>query len=544
MFSILVLMATNLFALTPLDSQLYGDFSKSYIEEKSDPLTYIVRPIPGDLKSHQSHLILLRAHYSEAERLKNRCSDEVTPVSFRTIWDEESAIRSYISLLQYIGLDITTRAIAKYAKELSIDETQYEQLATNLVGNYCSGNLSVISLKELKNNLMVKYQYPNSYVLPSVKNNPTYKKIGDDHISNKLHREREFALTTELFKAFCSYGGNIDDLRLLPPLIRSPLVASLLRDHISGKSLSVHEQSGKVISKYSDSTIQVACDGYLCRKRTYDEFVKEVPLSIGSKDHTFDFERLYCKRFKRADFTRSGVSQKVNEWVKKIDLDREHLLVGQFLSLLWGIPDFFVPYEKFNYSLNTLRGSIDRYYTDWANKEIESLRSTLDFEEPLVFETVPRERYFDRRFSNFKVVIDLNMGEFDSMVYELGKLNFKFNLKFEKKFLTWYRKETLSFDPRNESYKNYLSNTLTQRIKEILHKKGELFIVVPWKGDVSALIAREITEQLTLYQGDFFTEKGEEWVTIPLEFNVAPFALKYLYDEFKTELYNPLGNEG
>jgi hypothetical protein len=65
-------------------------------------------------------------------------------------------MKTVIATLQYIALDLTSRAIPQYAKYFEFNREEYVNMVDGLVGNYCSSNISVISKKELRNNLIKK----------------------------------------------------------------------------------------------------------------------------------------------------------------------------------------------------------------------------------------------------------------------------------------------------------------------------------------------------------------------------------------------------
>ena len=62
----------------------------------------------------------------------------------------------------------------------------------------------------------------------------------------------------------------------------------------------------------------------------------------------------------------------------------------------------------------------------------------------------------------------------------------------------------------------------------------EKLIIPPWKGDLEAIIANELGEQLALKTNKAMRLDTEEkgFLVIPVEINYSPFALKYINYQF------------
>ena len=66
--------------------------------------------------------------------------------------------------------DLSVRAIAAFAKKMEFSPHEFNNLVENIVGNYCSQNLSIISLSQLKENLLKRFQLSSNFKLPSIEN--------------------------------------------------------------------------------------------------------------------------------------------------------------------------------------------------------------------------------------------------------------------------------------------------------------------------------------------------------------------------------------
>src|SRR5690606_29901854 len=94
-------------------------------------------------------------------------------VNFRypSLEQYEQATRTMVATLQYTGLDLVTRAIPIYAKNLGWSKSEFETYSHGMVGNWCSQNLTLVSHKELKRNLISNWDNPSDFKLPSIIDN-------------------------------------------------------------------------------------------------------------------------------------------------------------------------------------------------------------------------------------------------------------------------------------------------------------------------------------------------------------------------------------
>jgi hypothetical protein len=165
-----IMVSFNLYALQPVESLVLGDFSADYNENKTDPLEYVFgRDFSNSGQSidqFKKDLALYRGFYEEGKNLNNTCKEKRT-IRYSNEWDKIQVKRMIMADMQYIGLDLAVRAIPLYAKYFEFNETEFNNLVENIVGNYCSTNISVISKKEIKNNLLLKFVKssvkPNKY---------------------------------------------------------------------------------------------------------------------------------------------------------------------------------------------------------------------------------------------------------------------------------------------------------------------------------------------------------------------------------------------
>lgn len=522
--------------LVPIESLILGDISSQYQENQSDPLAYIFKPDVGfenenTLYRHQLGNYL--GFVQEGKNLDNLCKTR-PEIQYRTAWNKEQVKRSTLATLQYVGLDVTVRAIGKYAKFLEFSPEQYDNMVDQLVGNYCSPNITVISLRELRRNLKMKF-VAGEYELPSIRDNPLFpQKLG---AFNKIDEavEQEFLHTVKLFRTFCSWGGDTGDLRLLVPFVRHPVVMAFVARQMGGKRLVWKDEDKTIRLVDDDKTPKILCENMICRKKNKEYFLRNMPYSLGTERLEQDISRLYCTDFRDADYSKNPQPQ-VKKWIDKKSFDDDNLMIGQFIALLTGIPDFMVRAKTFNEAQDFLRMSMEKSFDEWAQNKTANFSKDLYYEEGLTVEKVDRSLFFKPHKPDFKVMLDVNLGEMDRANQQIGKIAVSFNLIFPKNLLASAREQWAMVDPRKDKeQKDAIVNYLKKHIAEAVEAERKKFIIPPWKGDLENIILREILEQMVIYQGSFFKERDLSMVSVPVIFNYAPFALRYIGNEYMVE---------
>jgi len=517
-------------ALAPIESLVLGNFSESYSENETDPLNYVFsrdKTLGKKDESFKRELALYRGFYEEGKNLNNYCK-ETRPVRYSSEWEKVQVMRSLLSEIQYIGLDLTARAIPQYAKALEFTREEYSNLVDNLVGNYCSANLSVISKKELKNNLLIKFDKENSFRLPSVKGNPLFPDNLDSYLPPKAAIEQEFKYTVKLFQSMCSWGGNPTNPGLMVPVLKNPALMSFFFRQMDNRTIEWKELDNSVFTKEDKKTVQVWCDNLICRKTIPETFYNKVYFSVGGTNLTEDLRRLYCEDWRLVDYRPNQNDERLAKMMKSITFDEENFINSQFIALITGVPDFLLRGEKFNQGLDTLRSSIDFTWNKWAKAQTELQGRELYFEEPLTLELVERNQYFSIFTPHFKVAFDVNLGEFDRIAQRLGKVRVVFNVNVQKSFLRYYRETLRDLDPMDKAERERLLKRFKAQISSDIQSARTKFLIPPWKGDLEQLIASELTEQMLSVADRNFKMEGSGFLPIPIELNYGLFALKYI----------------
>jgi hypothetical protein len=534
-FTSLLLLSFKASALVPLESLVLGDLSEKYKTEATTPLKYIFQA-RGKFKVEQKRsLAFYRGFIEEGENLSNFCKVD-HKVNYSSIWEKNEVKRSIIATMQYIGLDLLARAIPAYAKYFEFSDAEFKNLTENLVGNYCSKNLSIISIKELKRNILFNFEKGPGLSLPTIEDNSLFPKKLREYNTIDSMKENEFVQAVKLFQSFCSWGNDVDDLRLLVPIFKNPVIMSFLTRQLTNKRFNWDPVNNEIGFKNNKGTVQVLCKGLICRKVSWEVFKNEIPRSLGSRGIEADLKRLYCEDFKNSSYVEKGQEPKILKMIKESSAYEKTLMTGQFIALLTGIPDLLVRATKFSEAKEFLKYSFKDSWDNWAQDFIKEVGPDLYFEEPLTLELVTRELYYHEFKPYFSVEFDVNQGEFDRTAEKIGKLDVSFDIKLGKNYLSWARDEwrSLSQYVEQKNRKRVLFNFI-KVIEDQIEKGRKKFLIPPWEGKLENLVAKELLNQLALYDGNFFKYSGNESITIPIRFNYAPFALKYVYFKFLLE---------
>ena len=536
-FWIIFLVFPPAYSLVPLESLVVGDLTEEYKKEATDPLNYIFS-FKGKYKVEQKRsLANFRGFIEEGENLQNLCKINYE-IKYPHQNDKEEVERSFVSTLQYIGLDILVRALPSYAKFFEFSSKDYENFTNGLVDNYCSKNISIISIRELKKNMLFNFDLEESFHLPDIKDNPLFPKKLEEINTIDSIMENEFIQSVKLFRAFCSWGNDIKNYRLLVPILKNPIIMAFIIRQLTNQKFNWDTVNNLLSWKLDLNTDQVMCHGLICRKTNWEKFKQEFPRPLGSRAIKEDLSQIYCSEFSKLNFKRENQEPKISEIIQKEKDIGINLMTGQFLALLTGVPDFFVRAKKFSDGKKFLKYNFEEDWNNWANEQNKSFGKNLYFEEPLMFEVASREYYFNNFIPKFQVVIDMKMGEFDKITEMIGNLKVSFNLKLYKSFLAFMRNEWLGINNmRIQEKRDKILNNFSLTISNQVQKARAKFKVPPWSGSLERLIAREILSQLSEYQGNFFTDAKAELIDVPVELNYSPMVLKYIY--FKKFVSSP-----
>lgn len=528
----------KVYGLIPLESVLLGDLSNQFKTEDIDPLSYIFKmDIEGGTKIQYKRLMAnYRGFSQEGENLARFCQVKYN-TDYNLTFERDEVKRSMLANLQYLGLDLISHALPAYAKALNFKEEDFNHLATGLVKNFCSENISIISKKELIKNLNFIFTSNNDFDLPVVKNNPFFPQAIYSSEDNNDYLKKEFLATIDMFKGFCGWGAEVNDVRLMVPYVKNPAIMSFVIRQMTNKKIVWESISNGLSLEEDENTIQVLCEGLICRKTDKVNFNRSIPRMLGTSNIEEDLKRLYCDDFRHSDYKRKDLPKTQLSLMNEMTLQKEAQLSGQFLALATGIPELTFRVGNTSELKDFLRKNLDEMWLKWSDLEIDKKDNNFYLEEPITVELVDRNLYFNYLKPKFKVVFDVNLGEFDRGTQMVGKLGVKFDVKVMKSFLAYVREFWDSDEVLNDEKRNHLINVFRKKIINKVEKSRSKFQLPPWDGPLENLIVKELIDQLKLYKGSYFNQSKHELVTIPIELNYGTFALKYIYYQRSVKKY-------
>ena len=420
--------------LVPVESLVLGDFSSLYERQKNDPLEYIFRrekllSSEADYKDLKKQLGYFRGFYLEGQKLKNYCKVE-RKIRYSNYKERIETKRSLLATLQYIGIDLTLRAISDYSKELELKKSDFNNLVQNLTNNFCSKNMTIISLRQLKKNFKLQFNSSGEKLqIPNIEKNPFFPQSLLQINGERERLEQEFMYSIKLFRSFCSWGNDAQNLRLLVPLVKHPSIMAFVIRQLTNRGLIWDPTLNKNQPKTNLKTVQVWCEEFICRRVDTKKFNSLRWKSIGSKSFRKDLEMLYCDDFLEAGYTYKNQEPRLKKIIEKKDLVEDHLMVSQMIALITGIPDFLVGAKKLEDGLDFTKASMERSWKRWAKEQNSQFNEEILFEESFIIEPVRKDLYFNNLNPGFGVKLDVNLGELDRVVSMLGKLKTTITIK-------------------------------------------------------------------------------------------------------------------
>lgn len=532
-YLVLILSPLLAHALVPLEGIIMGGVKKDL---QFDPLTQVMEKTKATTSAESTQqLALYLAQYQEGIDLQNSCQ-YISQAKYDTSWKEDQAKRAMVATLQYVGLDLAVKSIGAYAKKLEISAESYEKLVNHITGNFCSQNITVYSIKLLKDNLHQQYKNPDPLSIPSVINSPFISEEMRSLSESRTTREREFFYLLKNFRSLCSWGGEVKNYRMLPPYLNNPFVMDKIIKLMSGKKISWNDKDKKAYVQPEETPLRVACQDLICRRRkTEAEFKALFPLMIGTFSLESDLKHLYCHHFRYVDYQSQNQVSPVKEWIKESELEDPIYEIAQYNALQSTVPDFMFSVSTFKELPLVLKASIDQKWKSWATTSLNSFSSDLLFEESLQFFIRKQTDMRTIRKDSFKMGMDITLGELDRILDVSDKLKIRFDFKLSKSYLRFLKQKQV--DLRKEidlEGMKQLEEQVSAYLKVQVDKQGNKLIHPIWNSDVSKLFAYELMSQVTIYQGPMFESLKDEILTIPVDFYLGTFALSYL--RFKADV--------
>ncbi len=532
-YLLLILLPTLAHALVPLEGIVLGGVKKDL---QFDPLTLIMQP-PKALDNSEAtqQLALYLAQYQEGRNLEETCQF-ITPSKYERSWKEDQARRSVVATLQYIGLDTTIRAIGAYARKLEMEQEQYTKLVDHLVGNNCSQNLTVYSVKLLKNNFQSLYVEPDMGSIPSV--------LGSSYISEemktlseaKTSREKEFFYLLKSFRSFCSWGGEVKNYRMLPPFLKNPFVMDKIIKAMTGQKIIWDPIIKKAFVQEGFKPVRVACQDLVCRlSQNNAEFNSRFPSMVGTTSLESDLKHMYCHHFRYVDYQMQNQISPVKEWIKETDLEDPIYEVAVYNSIISKVPDFMFSGSTYKELPLVLKATIDQRWRTWAQTSLNSFSNDLLFEESLEFKIRRQTKSSLIRRDGFKLAMDVTLGEMDRILDVTDKISFRFDLRLSKSYLRYLKQKQIDYRKEIdlEGMKKF-EEEVSEYLKIQVNQKEKKLLSALWSPELSQILAYELMSQVSLYNGPMFDDLKDEMLTVPVDFYLGTFALNYI--RFKADI--------
>lgn len=522
---LLLFLITPAWALVPVEGILRGQAELSF---QQDPLRYIF-PIQNEQKGEEARKLKLYHHRFQQGELLNASCSYYGPIDYGDSWRGDQARRGVVSTLQYLGLDTAIKAIGAYARELSVDEHSFSTLTENLVNNYCSKNITVFSLKTLKASLKHYYENPLTSIIPQIETSPYATEAFKSSAGGPKARNNEFEYAIELFRDFCSWGGETHDYRMLAPYLNNRFIMSFVFENLSGVKQSWDETTSKVTLSPDPETLKVNCEQLICRKVDSDQFSKKFPLSVGSSGLKSDLEKLYCQHFRFQEYRNTTIPE-VKEWMKEQSLESVVFRQNLMISFMSGVPDPFFALPDYKELPFLAKSSIDERWSKWSKEVLASYSKDLLFEESMKITMIPKSDYISLVTQGYTLDILITLGEMDRMLGDMDKLKLKFDIKLSRNYILWLRKQW-SEHLKNADFEGQkkILKQLEANLKSLFEAKEPYYLQKVWNDQVFRIVADELLVQISKAPVSWFEHSlQDKMVNIPVTFHYGIFALGYL----------------
>jgi hypothetical protein len=538
---LLILFSFQAKAMMPLGKLIYGNVEK---DKLYDPLENIFEKKHLSVNQNNVNYSQLKLYdylgmFMEGEALKNTCEKQIDNIRYISPWQKDQAVRSSVATFQYITLDVLTRAIAKYAQKLKWRGRDYEALVNNLVNNYCSKNITVYSVKRIRENLIDKFENKNFYKLPQWRKNDYFNYSLARRVRSDSARKKEMAVAVKLFRNICSWNGSVDDFRLMNNYLQNPYLMSYIFRNIQHKEIFYDFDENKIKKKDSVDTVQVLCENFICRKTSNEQFIKRFPRMVGSSSLGSDLERLYCYDFLKREDELKDQNPQIKQWLQQRTPKDAHFEESLLISLITGAPDLSFSVDSYKDFQATLRSSIKERWDRWAKTNLEYFDNELLYEESLLVEVIKQDRIIQYNKGNFSINLQATLGEVDRGLDFFDKLKMTYFIKLPRDYVQWaWKQQRLSSNVEKMYERDQLRHHVEEYIKWQLANKDKRYVLTPWdntkslSGGIERLLAPEFLRQL-----DYMSVKKlrnlPENIYIPVHVHYGLFALKYMRYKFR-----------
>ena len=537
---IVFLFIVSTYGVESINALLFDETARILNPSRVDPFNYMFDTKSLKEGRHETlsaenveTLGLMRGFFQEGNNLVEFCQKN-NSIDYTSLWNENTVKRTLLANIQYHGLKTVMAAIGEYAAKLEYSKDDFLTLKNNLIENHCSKNISFISRKNLHVWFESFFQ-ENLKASSQIVSDQLFGVSQDENCKDCLELEMNYNIL--LFRSFCSWGGSAKQLRFLSPIIKNPMFYAYFLREMFGEKLNLELTNNVIFKTKLAKEKIILCEDLMCRKVYMDEFYRKIPRSLGGAEVYDDFQRIYCSDFMNATLNLENDDEIFKSWSKELRADDYYFQLSQLSVLINKVPDVILRHLPLYSPEDFFLKSLDQSWYNWSKHQLKNSMDNVYYEEPLRLEVVNRELFFDVTVADFRVMIDINLGEIDRSSQILSKIPIEFNVTVPKSLLNWFRKKRKEFDPSKKQ--NYTLTSLGTRFEKYIVKDIEnvrnKFIIPPWETGLERLIATEILEQIAKYEGKYFEQSGNELIKIPIQLNYAPFALKYIRHKYLTQ---------
>ncbi|MAZ49687.1 MAG: hypothetical protein CME65_14090 [Halobacteriovoraceae bacterium] len=519
-------------AMTPLEGIIYGDVSGNTEDSKFQGLLSYRYEETDQGGKELAKLLTYRAINQQGLNLGQFCED-FPQITYTNEWQKQSASRSTIGTLQFLGIDILSKAIAKFARKLEMPQNEFETLSKNIVQNYCSPNFTVYSHKTIEDNLINNFKTDAKFDLPSFSESKYFPESIKRRLGTLDATKKQFHYSILNFRALCSWNGDESDYRLLVPYLKDPMIMSYVFNNLIGQKLSVNLEEKRVDIAVDPEASKIACEDLICRKRTNEVFKRIFPRMIGSTRLQDDLYGLYCERYSRLRINTNNAHPKIKKWASEMTPYQRQLEVINFKSLMSGIPDPIMGLEEFQDIAVVMKNGVLERWNKWSNRQVKRVQASQLYEEPLEIELVSAIDSPETRRGDFAIKFNIGLSEIDEVLEDVDKIDAYFSLEFESRYLASTRERLTFFYNRGDFINSsQVKESFEKRIFEMIKDKEKYFNIKLSREDFSKLLAEELLGQLNNYRGRELKKLSREKITIPVRFSYGLFALQYIHQKF------------
>lgn len=507
-------------------SRVWGQELPVYQTDRA--LIPLVRPMLGEREDSWGPWRRYLALLHSAENLNQTCQN-IGPLKYGNPQDLQTALRSMLATVQYLGLKATIQANRAYAQKLGWSSEQKENMAHNLLST-CSSNMTLMGQKTMRD-LLLAPATENEQVA-TFKISRQFPLLLREQGDNLDFIRQEALLNARLFRNLCSWGGDLDDLRLIPTLAHNPVVMSFVISQLLALEYGEDPKTHELITRINPEAGQVYCPDRLCRRILFSEMMKVFPKSLGQISLQRDLEGLYCHYLQDATIpTGSALNPILGQWQKSSTLEEERLLSSLFVSHLTGVPDLVVRAQDVDALETWISKSTLESFDRWALSAISGFSLFPEYEESMTLDVVARD--VSRTFPQ-PIALDLvlNWGEFDRVLASTGKIVLSTQMTLPVRLAQWISLRHQEGPAMREKYSDEIKQRLSDHIRPQIKLWEKRWVTPLWEGDLLGKVVEVLELELVRIDWQSWRFQDSQSLKIPVSIRFGPQSLRYLRQQY------------